>query len=104
MKKIVLLCTTLGLNYGSTVEVGSKAGQISEEDATTLIEEGNAKAIEEKTDGSNQLLQKQAIEKDALINDLTKKLEEATKYAEEKDALIDDLTKKLEALPKEAKK
>ncbi len=104
MKKILLLCATLGLAYGSSVEVGDKPGQIKEEDALDLIAEGNAKVINEIVDGSNELLKKQAIEKDALIDDLTKKLEEATKYAEEKDALIDDLTKKLEALEKAPKK
>jgi len=104
MKKILLLCATLGLAYGSSVEVGNEPGQIKEEDALDLIAEGNAREINEKPDGSNELLKKQAKEKDALIDDLTKKLEEATKYAKEKDALIDDLTKKLEALEKAPKK
>ena len=104
MKKIVLLCTTLGLSYGSSVEVGNEPGQISKEEAEVLVAEGNAKILIEKEDGSNQLLKKQVTEKDATIDSLKNELEDLKKQVTEKDATIDNINKKLETLEKVPKK
>lgn len=104
MKKIVLLCATLGLKYGSIVEVGNKKGQIAEDDAKILIEEGNAKTVKEEIDGTNILLQKQAEEKDAKIAELEKSIADKDAKIADKDAKIAELEKSIAAAAKEPNK
>lgn len=53
MKKIRLLCRARGLDFGTTLEVGSEAGQISKEDALSLINDSLAEEAKESIDGTN---------------------------------------------------
>lgn len=75
MKKIRLLCRARGLEFGTTLEVGPDAGQISKEDALSLINDSLAEEAKEPVDGTNVNLIKENKELKVEIAKLKAELE-----------------------------
>lgn len=86
MEKIRLLCKTRGFDFGTTLEIGSKVGQISKKDAESLIDDSLAQEVEEVVDGTNVTLNKEIEELKAENAALKAEIEKLSKPAEKKES------------------